>query len=59
MGTENELSQADIEAANGEAADTQAKSEEIHTTDTGTDRLRRRCGDRSKSLVARLKRLFS
>jgi PTS system fructose-specific IIB component len=48
-----------IEAADGDAPDTEVKSEGIDSTDTGSDQQRRRGGDRSKSLVARLKRLFS
>ncbi|MFU1783571.1 PTS fructose transporter subunit IIB [Haloarcula japonica] len=47
-----------IAAADGDtpATDTDADSSE---TTAGTDQQRRRGGDRSKSLVARLKRLFS
>ncbi|MFB6223462.1 MAG: PTS fructose transporter subunit IIB [Haloarcula sp.] len=48
-----------IEATDGDAPDTQTESDGPDTTDTGTDQQRRRGGDRSKSLVARLKRLFS
>jgi PTS system fructose-specific IIB component len=47
-----------IEAADGDAPDTEVESEGIDSTDTGSDQQRRRGGDRSKSLVARLKRLF-
>jgi PTS system fructose-specific IIB component len=48
-----------IEAADGDVPATQTESEGTDTTDTGFGQQRRRGGDRSKSLVARLKRLFS
>jgi len=48
-----------VEAADGDAPNTEVESEGIDSTDTGSDQQRRRGGDRSKSLVARLKRLFS
>ncbi|MGB9933705.1 PTS fructose transporter subunit IIB [Haloarcula amylolytica] len=47
-----------VEAADGDAPNTEVESEGIDSTDTGSDQQRRRGGDRSKSLVARLKRLF-
>ena len=47
-----------LEAADGDAPNTEVESEGIDSTDTGSDQQRRRGGDRSKSLVARLKRLF-
>ncbi|AEM59306.1 PTS sugar transporter subunit IIC (plasmid) [Haloarcula hispanica N601] len=48
-----------IEAADGDVPDTEVDSDGTESTETGSDQQRRRGGDRSKSLVARLKRLFS
>ncbi|EMA18287.1 MULTISPECIES: PTS fructose transporter subunit IIB [Haloarcula] len=47
-----------IEAADGDALAT-GSEERSESADTGSDQQRRRGGDRSKSLVARLKRLLS
>ncbi|KAA9405112.1 PTS sugar transporter subunit IIC [Haloarcula hispanica] len=47
-----------IEAADGDAPAT-GSEEGSESADTGSDQQRRRGGDRSKSLVARLKRLLS
>ncbi|WP_434531859.1 PTS fructose transporter subunit IIB [Haloarcula sp. NS06] len=48
-----------IAAADGDAPATGGKGEDAESTSTESDQQRRRGGDRSKSFVARLKRLFS
>jgi len=48
-----------IEAADGDPPKTDSEVESSESPDTGANQQRRRGGDRSKSLVARLKRLFS
>ncbi|WP_336338616.1 PTS fructose transporter subunit IIB [Haloarcula brevis] len=47
-----------LEAADGDAPTAEPEADSSETT-AGADQQRRRGGDRSKSLVARLKRLFS
>lgn len=48
-----------IAAADGNASTAGSEGEGSKSTDTGADQQRRRGGDRSKSLMARLKRLLS
>ncbi|WP_058991953.1 PTS fructose transporter subunit IIB [Haloarcula sp. CBA1127] len=48
-----------IAAADGDASATGSEGEGSKSADTESDQQRRRGGDRSKSLVARLKRLLS